>query len=128
VLSDFLRVCQTLVYSQIIRNKYIGEFLLNPPEAEKSIKEVEKMKKIGVLLLIGLFLAGCGAAAKESGYWEHSTMYKSWAHLGYSWFGYKNPTIETGKKSAEQGWWGIAEEVDVSKLKSEYNPKVNPEE
>ena len=95
---------------------------------KKSIKEVEKMKKIGVLLLIGLFLAGCGAAAKESGYWEHSTMYKNWAHLGYSWFGYKNPTIETGKKSAEQGWWGISEEVDASKLKSEYNPQVNPEE
>ena len=104
------------------------EFLLNPPRAEQSIKEVEKMKKIGILLLIGLFLAGCGAAAKESGYWEHSTMYKSWGHLGYSWFGYKNPTIETGKKSAEQGWWGIAEEVDVSKLKSEHNPLVNPEE
>ncbi len=45
VISDFLRVCQTLVYSQIIRNKCIGEFLLNPPGAEKSIKEVEKMKK-----------------------------------------------------------------------------------
>jgi len=108
----------------------IEEYLLNPPGAEKSIKikEVEKMKKIGFLLLIGLFLAGCGAAAKESGYWEHSTMYKNWAHLGYSWFGYKNPTIETGKKSAEQGWWGIPEEVEVSKLKSEHNPQVNPEE
>ena len=108
----------------------IEDCLLNPPGAEKSIKikEVEKMKKIGFLLLIGLFLAGCGAAAKESGYWEHSSMYKNWAHLGYSWFGYKNPTIETGKKSAEQGWWGIPEEVAVNKLKSEHDPLRSPEE
>ena len=106
----------------------IVDCLLNPPGAEKSIREVEKMKKIGFLLLIGLFLAGCGGAAKESGYWEHSTMYKNWSHLGYSWFGYKNPTIETGKKSADQGWWGIPEEVEVSKLKSEHDPMRNPEE
>jgi hypothetical protein len=34
-------------------------------------------------------------------------MYKNWDHLKYSWTGYKNPTAETGEKSAGQGWWGI---------------------
>ncbi|MFO7985766.1 MAG: hypothetical protein R6U38_07860 [Desulfatiglandaceae bacterium] len=65
------------------------------------------MKKSFLMVIAGLFLCGCGSAAKESGFWEHSTMYKNWDHLGYSWFGYKNPTPKTGKESQEQGWWGI---------------------
>ncbi len=69
------------------------------------------MKRFFLLLLIGLFLSGCGGqAAKESGFWEHDTMYKNWAHLKYSWYGYKNPTVESGKKSIEQNWWGIPEQ------------------
>ncbi len=65
------------------------------------------MKKLCLLVLIGLFLSGCGTAAKRSEFWEHDTMYKNWDHLKYSWWGYKNPTAESLKKSQEQGWWGI---------------------
>lgn len=65
------------------------------------------MKKLLVLLFLGMFLMGCGAAATQSEYSKHSSMYRSWDHLKYSWTGYKNPTAETQKKSQEQGWWGI---------------------
>ena len=87
------------------------------------------MRKTGILLLMVLFLAGCGAAAQESGFWEHDSMYKSWSHMAYSMFGYKKPTVEDGIKSEEQGWWGISHEVDVQKLKKkEHDPMANPEE
>ena len=68
------------------------------------------MKKLGILVLMGLFLAGCGAGAKESGFWEHDTMYKDWDHLKYSWFGYKNPTPKAGQESKTQDWWGIPQQ------------------
>ncbi len=65
------------------------------------------MKRFCLLALLGLFLCGCGAAAKQSEFWDHSTIYRSWSHLKFSWWGYKNPTVETGKKSLEEHWWGI---------------------
>ncbi|MDD5207295.1 MAG: hypothetical protein PHS17_17850 [Desulfobacterales bacterium] len=34
-------------------------------------------------------------------------MYQSWDHMGFSMSGYKSPTAETGKKSVDEGWWGI---------------------
>ena len=68
------------------------------------------MKKLGILVIMGLFLAGCGAAAKESGFWEHDTMYKNWDHLKYSWFGYKAPTPQAGQESKAQDWWGIPQQ------------------
>jgi hypothetical protein len=64
------------------------------------------MKKLFLLLLAVLFLYGCGAGARESGFWQHDSMYKNWDHLKFSLFGYKNPTADTAKKSQEQGWWG----------------------
>jgi hypothetical protein len=70
------------------------------------IRREEKMKKLFLLIVIGLFLAGCGASARESGFWEHDTLYKNWDHARYSWSGYKNPTAQTGKNSSAQGWWG----------------------
>ena len=75
------------------------------------------MKKLGLALLMGFFLAGCGTAAKESEFWDHDTMYKNWEHLRYSWYGYKNPSPETGKESREQAWWGKPMEVNADKLK-----------
>jgi len=65
------------------------------------------MKKLFLLLLTALFLYGCGAAARESEFWQHDTMYKNWDHLKFSLYGYKNPAPEPAKKSQEQGWWGI---------------------
>ena len=60
------------------------------------------MIKLLVLLILGVFLSGCGTAAKLSEFWEHDTMYKNCDHLKFSIFGYKNPTKETLKKSQEQ--------------------------
>ena len=65
------------------------------------------MKKLLALLFLSIFLMGCGAAARQSEFWQHDTMYKNWDHLKYSWYGYKNPTAQTGKESHDQGWWGI---------------------
>jgi len=65
------------------------------------------MKKLCLVAFIALFLAGCGTSAQQSEFWKHDTVYKSWGHLGFSWFGFKNPTAETGQKSQDQGWWGI---------------------
>jgi hypothetical protein len=64
------------------------------------------MKKLGLLLLLGLFLAGCGAAASKSEFWQHSAMYKNWDHMKFSMTGYKNPTADTGNSSQSQEWWG----------------------
>lgn len=75
----------------------------------------EVMKKLVLLLFLCMFALGCGTAAKQSELWEHSTMYKNWDHLRFSWCGYKKPTPETGKKSHEQGWWGIPVELKEGK-------------
>ncbi|MGD2125536.1 MAG: hypothetical protein PVG99_05610 [Desulfobacteraceae bacterium] len=65
------------------------------------------MKKLLSLLVLGMFLTGCGAMATQSEFWQHETMYKSWDHTKFSLVGYRNPTDKTGEKSVEQGWWGI---------------------
>ena len=48
------------------------------------------MKRWFVVITAILFLAGCGAAARESGFYEHDTLYKSWSHLKFSNCGYKS--------------------------------------
>ena len=65
------------------------------------------MRKLLFLALIGLFFSGCGTTAQQSEFAKHKSMYVNWDHMMYSWFGYKNPTPDTLKKSSEQGWWGI---------------------
>jgi hypothetical protein len=70
-------------------------------------KEGSVMKKLLALLFLGVFLMGCGAAATQSEFWQHSSMYKNWDHMRYSLTGYTNPTAETGEMSQDQGWWGI---------------------
>ncbi len=65
------------------------------------------MKRLIGLVLLGLFLSGCGAAARESEFWQHDSLYKNEDHLKYSIWGYKNPTEESGEKSLDQEWWGI---------------------
>lgn len=65
------------------------------------------IEKLFLGAVLCLFIAGCGRAAKQSEFWKHETVYKNWDHLEFSMWGYKNPTVESGKKSQEQGWWGI---------------------
>ena len=65
------------------------------------------MKKLFLVVFIGLFLSGCGSAAQRSEFWKHDTMYRNWDHMKYSLWGYKTPTQDTANKSEEQEWWGI---------------------
>ena len=70
------------------------------------------MKKLFLVLIAGFFLSSCGTAAQQSEFWKHDTIYKNWDHLKFSWFGYKNPTKETGKTSQAEKWWGEAVEAE----------------
>jgi len=65
------------------------------------------MKKLLVILLLGLFLAGCGQSLRESEFYEHGSHYKNFDHLAFSWFGYKNVTDADVERSKNQPWWGI---------------------
>ena len=65
------------------------------------------MKRLCALFIFAFFLAGCGTTAKESEFWQHSSMYKNWDHTKFSICGYKNPNADTLKKSNDQVWWGI---------------------
>jgi thiamine biosynthesis lipoprotein ApbE len=68
------------------------------------------MKRCFVVMMAVLFLAGCGAAARESGFYEHSTMYQSWDHMKFSIAGYDKVSPKEAKESKEDGWWGITVE------------------
>jgi hypothetical protein len=65
------------------------------------------MKRLFVVMMAVLFLAGCGAAARESGFYEHNTMYKDWDHMKFSIAGYKQVSPAEVKESTEQNWWGL---------------------
>jgi outer membrane lipoprotein-sorting protein len=65
------------------------------------------MKKLALLVLLGVFLAGCGQQAARSEFWQHQTMYSSWDHMKFSWSGFTEPTEEDVRLAQEQGWWGI---------------------
>ena len=65
------------------------------------------MKKLIIAVLALAFIAGCGHSAKESEFYEHRAMWKNWNHAQFSMTGYKNPTADDAKLSAEQEWWGI---------------------
>jgi uncharacterized lipoprotein NlpE involved in copper resistance len=65
------------------------------------------MKKIITIMLLALFLMGCGQAATQSEFYQHKAIYKNWDHMKFSWFGYNNPTAEDRQMATEQGWWGV---------------------
>ncbi len=65
------------------------------------------MKKVFLLLVMSGFLFGCGAAATQSEFWKHDSLYKNWDHTKFSWSGYRSPVKEDQRRSMEQGWWGI---------------------
>ncbi len=64
------------------------------------------MKRLFAVTLMLLFLAGCGAAAKESGFYEHNTMYRDWDHMKFSIWGYQDIDQKEVQKSADEDWWG----------------------
>ncbi len=68
------------------------------------------MKKLFAVILMLLFISGCGAAARESGFYEHSTMYRNGDHLLFSIHGFKNVDSKEVRQSKEQEWWGITVE------------------
>lgn len=63
------------------------------------------MKRLFLVAIIGLFLSGCGTAAKDSEFWQHPSMYKDWDHMKYSMGEDRSP--EMTKESKERSWWGI---------------------
>jgi hypothetical protein len=73
----------------------------------------EVMKKIFAVMAVAFVLSGCGAVARESGFYEHNTMYNSFYHLGFSNGGYKNIVTDDFKQAKEDKWWGI--EIEPSK-------------
>jgi hypothetical protein len=69
------------------------------------------MKKLLLVAMAALFLAGCGAAARESGFYEHDTMYKNWDHLKFSICGYPKADKKDAQESKAENWWGNSVEV-----------------
>ena len=68
------------------------------------------MKRLFVVMMTALFLSGCGAAARESGYFEHNTLYKNWEHFKFSTFGCNRVDQKEAMLSKEQDWWGLTVE------------------
>lgn len=65
------------------------------------------MKRMIILLMLALFLTGCGTAAIDSEFWEHDAMYRNSSHMKYSMGGYKNSPAGATDQAAAEGWWGI---------------------
>ena len=65
------------------------------------------MKRILLVTVMCVFLLGCGAAARESGFYEHKSIYAGWDHLWFSWQGYRTCSEQYVKESKKDAWWGI---------------------
>lgn len=72
------------------------------------------MKRLLLIAIISLFILGCGAAATESGFYEHKTVYAGWDHLWYSWSGYRQCEDKYIKESKTEQWWGIPEKYPAA--------------
>ena len=75
------------------------------------LKQEDKMKRLIAAMMMALFLSGCGAAARESGFYDHNTMYKNWDHLKFSVYGYQDIRPKAVDQSRVEEWWGKAIEV-----------------
>ncbi|MFB3925795.1 MAG: hypothetical protein ACE14T_07040 [Syntrophales bacterium] len=64
------------------------------------------MKRCFFLLAVALFLGGC-ASVRESEFFQHDTMYRSWSHLSFSCIRYHQPDMELANTSRQEQWWGI---------------------
>ncbi len=71
------------------------------------------MKRAFAVMMMVLFLAGCGAAARESEFYKHDTMYRNFDHLKFSWWGYKEAQPKAAQDSKAQEWWG--KKIDLTK-------------
>jgi hypothetical protein len=64
---------------------------------------------IMVSLIAALAFSGCslkpGVHYKPDGPSPRPS-YKNLDHVWFSWFGYKNPTVEDVETTKEQNWWG----------------------
>jgi hypothetical protein len=70
------------------------------------------MRKLLLVAMVCFFLAGCGAAARQSEFWDHSSMYQTWKHLRFSWCGHKHVTYKDARNSRAEAWWGIPVSAD----------------
>jgi hypothetical protein len=61
---------------------------------------------LSIFLLAFLMLAGCSGMS-QSDFLQHKTMYESWGHMAFSWYGYRHPTTKDIKNSNQQHWWGV---------------------
>ena len=61
----------------------------------------KKMKKLIVLLIMGLLLSGC-----SDEFLAHDSLFKNWDHTKFSWGGYKDVSATDVQNSNQQGWWG----------------------
>ena len=73
-----------------------------------------RLLKLGVVLMF-LFVVGCGAQLEQSEFFKHDSMYKNWDHAKFSMGGHKYPAGEAVEKSENQGWWGIPVDVMLEK-------------
>jgi hypothetical protein len=65
------------------------------------------MKRLLAVAMAALFIAGCGAVARESGYYEHDTLYKDCDHMKFSISGYKDIDQQVVKECKDRDWWGL---------------------
>lgn len=65
------------------------------------------MKKLCVVLLGVFILFGCGAAARDSGFYQHDTMYRNCDHLKFSVYGYTKVEPKELERTKSQDWWGV---------------------
>jgi hypothetical protein len=65
------------------------------------------MNKLFIIAVMAMLFSGCAMTDEEwNDLWTHSNTYRNWDHMKFSWSGYNHPTVETGRMSREQGWWG----------------------
>jgi hypothetical protein len=73
------------------------------------------MRKLFFIAIAALFLAGCGATVRESGYYGHSTHYKDCEHMKFSICGYPNADKKVAQESKAENWWGLEVKVPENK-------------
>ena len=63
------------------------------------------IKRLILYAIIVVGFTSC-ASMQKGDFLNHDTMYKNNAHMIFSWWGYKSPSVEDHRKSVSQDWWG----------------------